>query len=81
MVLTLLIDTKRYFYMTHEEKMLKETISKLEDRLLPEYGQKFDPDTRKQVKTFLKKLYRSAFDKGKQWSEEKWRKPDERLDI
>lgn len=61
--------------MTHEEKMLKETLSKLEDHLLPEYGQKFDPETRKEVKSFLKKLYRSAFDKGKQWAEGKWRKP------
>lgn len=61
--------------MTHEEKMLKETLSKLECHLLPEYGQKFDPETRKQVKSFLKKLYRSAFDKGKQWAEGKWRKP------
>ena len=60
--------------MTREEKMLRETVSKLEDRLLPEYGQKFDPDTRKQVKSFLKKLYDSAFDDGKRWVEKAWRK-------
>lgn len=60
--------------MTREEKMLRETVSKLEDRLLPEYGQKFDPDTRRQVKSFLKKLYDSAFDDGKRWVEKAWRK-------
>ena len=55
--------------------MLKETLSKLENHLLPEYGDKFDPETRKQVKSFLKKLYRSAFDKGKHFAEGQWRKP------
>lgn len=60
--------------MTHEEKVVTETLSKLEDHLLPEYGQKFPPETRKTVKAFLRKLYRSAFDKGKQWAEDSWRK-------
>ena len=60
--------------MTREEKMLRETVSKLEDHLLPEYGQKFDPETRRQVKSFLKKLYKSAFDDGKRWVEKAWRK-------
>ncbi|MBP5723029.1 MAG: hypothetical protein J6X18_05585 [Bacteroidales bacterium] len=55
--------------MTYEEKILGETISKLEDHLLPEYGQKFDPETRKVVKKMLKKLYDTAFNKGKQWYE------------
>ena len=60
--------------MTYEEKILKETLSKLEDHLLPEYGEKFPPETRKIVKSFLKKLYRSAFKKGSQLAEERWTK-------
>lgn len=59
--------------MTREEKMLRETLSKLEDVILPEYGQKFDPETRKKVKSFLKKLYRSAFNDGEHWIEKAWR--------
>jgi hypothetical protein len=55
--------------MTYEEKALGETISKLESHLLPTYGEKFDPETRKNVKKMLKKLYDMAFDKGKQWIE------------
>ncbi len=55
--------------MTHEERALSETISKLEDHLLPNYGDKFDPETRRNVKKMLKKLYDIAFDKGKQWIE------------
>ena len=61
--------------MTHEERLLRETLSKLEDHLLPSYGQKFPPETRRVVKTFLKKLYESGFHKGKEWAEERWRKP------
>ena len=60
--------------MTREEKMLRETISKLENHLLPDYGQKFDPESRRQIKSFLKKLYDSAFDDGKKWVEKAWRK-------
>ena len=55
--------------MTYEEKILGETISKLEGHLLPNYGDKFDPETRRNVKKILKKLYDIAFDKGKQWIE------------
>jgi hypothetical protein len=55
--------------MTYEERVLAETISKLEDHLLPNYGDKFDPESRKVVKRMLKKLYDSAFNKGKQWIE------------
>lgn len=55
--------------MTYEERVLTETISKLEDHLLPNYGDKFDPESRKVVKRMLKKLYDSAFNKGKQWIE------------
>lgn len=55
--------------MTYEEKILGETISRLENHLLPDYGDKFDPETRKNVKKMLKKLYDTAFDKGRQWVE------------
>ena len=55
--------------MTYEEKVLGETISKLESHLLPNYGDKFDPETRKNVKKMPKKVYDMAFDKGKQWIE------------
>ena len=55
--------------MTYEERVLSETISKLEDHLLPNYGDKFDPESRKVVKRMLKKLYDTAFNKGKQWIE------------
>ena len=54
--------------MTYEEKILGETISKLEDHLLPEYGQKFDPETRKVVKKMLKKVYDTAFKNGQEMS-------------
>lgn len=60
--------------MTRKEKVLGEAISKLENHILPEYGQKFDPETRKEVKSFLKKLYDTAFDDGKKWIEKAWRK-------
>jgi hypothetical protein len=60
--------------MTHEERILRETISKLEDHLLPNYGDKFSPETRKVIKSFLKKVYDSAFDKGKQWADDRWHK-------
>jgi hypothetical protein len=55
--------------MTYEERILGETISKMEMHLLPNYGDKFDPETRKNVKRMLKKLYDTAFNKGKQWYE------------
>jgi hypothetical protein len=58
--------------MTYEEKVLGETISKLEDHLLPNYGDKFDPETRKTVKKMLKKLYDMALNKGKQRIEKAW---------
>lgn len=55
--------------MTYEERILNEAISNLENHLLPDYGEKFAPETRKIVKKMLKKLYDTAFDKGKQWLE------------
>ena len=55
--------------MTYEEKILRETLSKLEDLLLPNYGDKFDPESRKRVKSMLKKMYDTAFDKGRDWVE------------
>ena len=63
------VETINSHIMTYEEKILGETISKLEDHLLPNYGDKFDPETRKRVKSMLKKLYDTAFNKGKQWIE------------
>lgn len=55
--------------MTYEEKILSEAISNLESHLLPNYGDKFAPETRKTVKKMLKKIYDTAFNKGKQWLE------------
>ena len=63
------VETINSHIMTYEEKILGEPISKLEDPLLPNYGDKFDPETRKRVKSMLKKLYDTAFNKGKQWIE------------